>query len=302
MNTLGSPANKGVLNTISRNISSMISPNRSNVSNVSNGLKNVGVSNTSNILNTSNTSNTSMLNGSMWQISLSIVLVIFITLIALYWDSISTTITQGYDKVMNMLGFGTPAHNQPQSDQVLQAPPNPVTDVQNQEDENNKKFVESILPGRNQVFNVSKNSFTYYDAEPLCKALGAELATYDQVKQAYAQGADWCNYGWVKGQMAVYPTQEDTWNNIQQGPEEQRNSCGRPGLNGGHFDNAELRYGVNCYGVKPKQSEHDATAVASGSGAPLTPAGLEFEKKVQQYRGDANNISILPFNNQQWSS
>ena len=290
MNTVGSPANTGIMNTISKNVSSMIS---SNGSNGSNGSK---------AFNGLNGANAYSSTGSVWHIIFSVVLVLLIGIIALYWNSIGGAITYAYDKVMNMLGFGIPAQMQPQSEQVLQAPPNPTTDVQNQEDTKNKHLVESILPGRNQVFNVSKNSFTYYDAEPLCKALGAELATYDQVKQAYAQGADWCNYGWVKGQMAVYPTQEDTWNNIQQGPEEQRGACGRPGLNGGYFDNPELRYGVNCYGVKPKQSEHDATAVASGSGAPLTPAGLEFEKKVQHYRGDANNISILPFNNQQWSS
>ena len=164
-----------------------------------------------------------------------------------------------------------------------------------------KKIVEKILPGRQQVFNINKNTYTYYDAEPLCKALGSELATYEQVKQAYADGADWCNYGWVKGQMAVYPTQTDTWQQLQNGDEAQRNACGQPGVNGGFFDNPELRFGVNCYGIKPAQNEHDATIITSGDGAPLTPGELEFEKKVSKYRGDANSIGILPFNKNQWS-
>jgi hypothetical protein len=77
-------------------------------------------------------------------------------------------------------------------------------------------IVEKVLPpGGNEVFNVSQNKFTYYDAEPLCNALGAELATYEQVKDAWSNGADWCNYGWVKGQMAVYPTQKQTYDKLQ---------------------------------------------------------------------------------------
>jgi hypothetical protein len=155
----------------------------------------------------------------------------------------------------------------------------PPQDVTPAEKSVSKPIVEKILPnvGAPEVFNISKNTFTYYDAEPLCRALGAELATYDQVKEAWERGADWCNYGWVKGQMAVYPTQQDTWEQLQQGPEDQRDACGRPGLNGGFFDNPELRFGVNCYGVKPSQKDHDATAIASGEGAPLSPEGLEFE-------------------------
>jgi hypothetical protein len=122
------------------------------------------------------------------------------------------------------------------------------------------------------------------------------------VKEAYGKGADWCNYGWVKGQMAVYPTQTDTWEQLQTGPEDQRDACGRPGVNGGFFDNPELRFGVNCYGMKPDQKDHDITSITSGEGAPLSPGGLEFEKKISQYRGDANHIAVLPFSKSAWSA
>ncbi len=166
-------------------------------------------------------------------------------------------------------------------------------------------IAEKVLPAGGagpEVFNISKNTFTYYDAEPLCKALGAQLATYDQVKEAWEKGADWCNYGWVKGQNAVYPTQEGTWEKLQSGPEEDRMSCGRPGINGGYFDNPELRFGVNCYGPKPAQSKHDEATIAKRNGQPLTPAGIEFEKKVSKYRGEADNIGLLPFNESKWAS
>ena len=159
--------------------------------------------------------------------------------------------------------------------------------------------LEKILPGGSkEVFNVSSNRFTYYDAEPLCKSLGAELATYDQVKEAWKQGADWCNYGWVKGQMAVYPTNDETYKKMQAGPAEQRNSCGRPGVNGGYFDNPELRYGVNCYGAKPPQSKHDE--IKQELATPTSPDAVEFDKKVAMFKAEADTLGILPFNKNRW--
>lgn len=158
--------------------------------------------------------------------------------------------------------------------------------------------MEKILPGGSEVFNVSSNKYTYYDAAPLCKALGAELATYDQVKDAWAKGADWCNYGWVKGQMAVYPTSDETYAKLQLGPEEQRTTCGTPGVNGGYFDNPELRFGVNCYGKKPAKKQHDAAEISKG--APISPDALAFDKKVNQYKSDSDNIGINPFNTGRW--
>ena len=158
--------------------------------------------------------------------------------------------------------------------------------------------VEKVLPGSAQVFNISSNKYTYYDAEPLCKALGAELATYDQVKEAWTKGADWCNYGWTKGQMAVYPTSDETYKKLQSGTEDQRLSCGTAGVNGGFFDNPELRYGVNCYGVKPAQTGHDVGTFTQG--APMSPDAIEFDKKVAQFKSDSDVIGILPFNASTW--
>jgi hypothetical protein len=162
-------------------------------------------------------------------------------------------------------------------------------------------ILNTIVPLANpEVFNVSKNEFTYYDAEPLCRALGAELATYDQVKEAWSKGADWCNYGWVKGQAAVYPTQEETWKKIQAGPEEDRNSCGVVGLNGGYFENPEMKFGVNCYGAKPAQSEHDEEVLMKQGQLPRSVPGLVVDQKVQQFKEHATEYGILPFNTKKW--
>ena len=187
-------------------------------------------------------------------------------------------------------------------------PSKPVLATTTTQEDTNKQpvgmesVIEKILPPAKDVFTVSKNDFTYYDAAPLCKALGAELATYDEVKHAWQKGADWCNYGWVKGQMAVYPTQKSTYEELQQGPPDQRAVCGKPGLNGGHFDNPELKFGVTCVGKKPSQSQHDANQVMSGATRPLTASGIEFEKKVQQFKDESDTLGILPFNKERWSS
>ena len=168
-------------------------------------------------------------------------------------------------------------------------------------DPNAQAVMEKILPGgKSEVFNVSSNKYTYYDAEPLCKALGAELATYEQVKEAWSKGADWCNYGWVKGQLAVYPTSDETYQKLQSGPEEQRMACGRPGMNGGYFDNPEMRFGVTCVGKKPPQSKSDVVAAAAG--APLSPDALAYDKKVSQFKAEADSMALLPFNSKGWNS
>jgi hypothetical protein len=263
----------------------------------------VGATNTA--LNTvKNTSSNILKNGpSTTQIILIIAFVFVVIFFSVFWRQIQNGFRMLYDQLRYLLGAKQTPPPPPRDEQpepVIQPPIPPQEEQMRQK--NNQSLVEKILPGRQQVFNISKNSYTYYDAEPLCKALGAELATYEQVKEAHSNGAEWCNYGWVKGQMAVYPTQSDTWEQLQQGPEDQRGSCGQPGLNGGFFDNAELQFGVNCYGARPEQKEHDATAIASGEGAPLSPGGLEFEKKINKYKGEANNISILPFSKSSWSA
>ncbi len=246
----------------------------------------------------SNTGSTSMKGPSTSQLVIIGMVLVLIVFIGVFWKQIEHGFRELYYKIRSVFVKEETVlpSERDESEDVTEGPDAPQDDT-NQ----TKRIVEKILPGRQQVFNISKNNYTYYDAEPLCKALGADLATYEQVKQAYAGGADWCNYGWVKGQMAVYPTQTDTWQQLQEGSEDQRDACGRPGVNGGFFDNPELRFGVNCYGVKPAQSEHDAAEIAAGEGAPLSPGQLEFEKKINKYRGDANNIGMLPFNRQQWS-
>ena len=153
-----------------------------------------------------------------------------------------------------------------------------------------------IGAGAKQVFNVSRNLYTFADAEPLCRAFGAELATYDQVKEAYEKGADWCNYGWVKGQLAVYPTQQSTYDKLQHGPESERMSCGLPGVNGGYFPNAEQRFGVNCYGPRPAESALDEREQMQAK------SNTAFDREVNHYKAQLDSIAVNPWSAQQWSA
>lgn len=230
--------------------------------------------------------------------------IVFVVIFVFFKNEIQDGADNLIQSIRSVLGLEIPP---PKFEAAVPYPPPstaPPTPPQlNLPPSNTQTIVEKILPlGSPEVFNVSKNDYTYYDAEPLCKALGAQLATYDQVKDSYEKGADWCNYGWVKGQVAVYPTQKNTWDSIQQGPEEERGACGKPGLNGGYFDNPELRFGVNCYGVKPNQSAHDEAELMKKGVIPKTTAGLKIEKKIQEFQEESTQLGILPFNEGKWSS
>jgi hypothetical protein len=285
------------MNVATNSITNATNTAMNSITNAANTAAN-SITNATNTI-TNSASNVMTKGPSAIQILLIVIFVAICAFAGIYWRQIRDGFNTLYDNTRAMFGATNvpPPSNDDPSETVNQKPEAPQNDTVHE-----KRMVEKLLPGRQQVFNISKNSYTYYDAEPLCKALGAELATYEQVKQAYAGGADWCNYGWVKGQMAVYPTQKNTWEELQSGPQEQRGACGQPGVNGGFFDNPELRFGVSCYGVKPGQKDHDATAIASGEGAPLSPGGLEFDKKVQKYRGESDHIAILPYNKSAWSS
>lgn len=221
-------------------------------------------------------------------VTLGILIVLFIIII-MFREQIAAGLELAWQKIKDLLGLSKPAVQPP--------PPQFVPEAQFFD----QGAVEKVLPGRKEVFNVAQNKYTFSDAEPLCKAFGAELASYDQVKEAWQKGADWCNYGWVKGQAAIYPTQQSTFDKLQAGPEDQRMACGVPGINGGYFDNPEMRFGVNCYGVKPQENETDAKAIMAQNGD-LTPEALAYDRKVLNYKSEMGQIPVNPFKPGTWTS
>jgi len=151
-----------------------------------------------------------------------------------------------------------------------------------------------------EVFNIPGNNYTYEQAKSICTAYDAKLATYDELEEAYGRGAEWCNYGWSEGQMALFPTQKKTYNTLQtiKGHE---HDCGRPGINGGYMANPNVRYGINCYGNKPRRTEIEKELMENTNPYPLTKEDMLMEKQVDYWKEKLPNIIVSPFNNNRWS-
>jgi len=154
---------------------------------------------------------------------------------------------------------------------------------------------------KKQVFNVPGNYYSYENAEALCKAYNSELATYDQIEKAYSSGAEWCNYGWSANQLALFPTQKQTYNNLQTIPGHE-NDCGRPGINGGYIANPKIRFGVNCYGNKPKISSEEEELMKTATPYPETVEDKVFQKRVDFWKEKIDEILVSPFNYSTWGS
>ena len=145
-----------------------------------------------------------------------------------------------------------------------------------------------------EVFHIDDSQFTYADAPAVCAAYGAELATLEQIIDAYNHGAEWCGYGWSSGGFALYPTQKATWEALQAEPDTvKRTACGRPGVNGGYFD-PNTKFGVNCFGFKPSGKAE----------LPLPPPGTDptaFKKAVAKFRAMIASFNLTPYSRNEWS-
>lgn len=151
-----------------------------------------------------------------------------------------------------------------------------------------------------QVFNVPGNKYGYDDAKAICSAYGARLATYDELESAYNDGADWCNYGWSDGQMALFPTQKSKFAHLQK-IKGHENDCGRPGINGGYIANPLVKFGVNCYGKKPKINQEEEHLMDVTSPYPVSKSDLEMEQRVNYWKGKIEDVLVSPFNSNRWS-
>jgi hypothetical protein len=154
---------------------------------------------------------------------------------------------------------------------------------------------------KKQVFNIPGNYYNYEDANALCQAYGSKLATYEQIENAYKNGGEWCNYGWSEGQMALFPTQQQTFNNLQK-IKGHEHDCGRPGINGGYIANPKIKFGVNCYGNKPKITQEEQELMNKIPPYPETTEDIMFQKRVDYWKTKINEIMVSPFNYDSWGS
>ena len=155
-----------------------------------------------------------------------------------------------------------------------------------------------------EVFNISNNLYTYDDAQAICKSYGAKLATYDEIEDAYDNGGEWCNYGWSDNQMIYFPTQKTTWDKLQNGNPKNKNNCGRPGINGGYIANPYVKFGVNCFGIKPKPTDADMfrMRIQQNTIQPKTINDIMLDRKVAFWKEHSNKLlNINSFNINKWN-
>lgn len=141
-----------------------------------------------------------------------------------------------------------------------------------------------------QVFHVNENRFTASQAEDVCKAYGADLASYDQLETAYQKGASWCGYGWSQGGMALFPISDHDYEHRYK--HDPKHTCGRPGVNGGFLD-PSLKLGVNCYGKKPSISTADIDK--------YFPAHRPEDPEVNHIKDILNELTVNPWADRTWS-
>jgi hypothetical protein len=151
-----------------------------------------------------------------------------------------------------------------------------------------------------QVYHIPGNKYTFDNARAICKAYGNRLANYKEIENAYQNGADWCSYGWSEDQMALFPTQMERWQRLQK-IEGHENDCGRPGINGGYIANPNVRFGVNCYGYRPKITSQEAEMMKNIPLFPKTQKELDFQKRIEYWKNKIANIVVSPFNSNNWS-
>ena len=150
---------------------------------------------------------------------------------------------------------------------------------------------------KKQVYHIPDNTFNFIEGKALCKAYGGRLATYNELEDAYKNGADWCSYGWSKNQMALFPTQKEKWDELQK-IKGHENDCGRPGINGGYIKNKNVNFGVNCYGKKPEMLDPDALNKPL---YPVTKNDKIIDQLSQEYKEKLKDMDVSPFNHENWS-
>jgi hypothetical protein len=169
--------------------------------------------------------------------------------------------------------------------------------------ESKTKEITTVAAIKNEVYNISNNLYSYEDAKAVCKAMGSRLATYDEVEDAYNNGAEWGTYGWSEDQHAYFPTQKATWAKLQK-IKGHEHDLGRPGVNGGYFSNPNVRFGVNCYGVKPPMTDAEKALMSAKKDHvyPKTKEDQALDAKVEFWKANRDKMLVLNgYNNDAWS-
>ena len=172
------------------------------------------------------------------------------------------------------------------------------SNTQNPSENTNTKKTTVKSNQKKEVFHVANNIFTYDEAENVCKSYNASLATYEQIENAYNNGANWCSYGWSDDQLGLFPIQKQLYNSLKK-LDKKKYMCGRQGINGGYIANKNMKLGVNCYGVKPNATQDDKNYMHIISH--ITSNDSTTDSKSSDENGiDNSKYIIAPFNDSKW--
>lgn len=174
-----------------------------------------------------------------------------------------------------------------------------------------------------QVYGCDTNNNCWYivkkdDAEKVCATYGAQVATLDQLKNETANGAQWCSFGFVKDTTDVgFPTKityDDGCRGINT-PTEYKNSCGvgcisdatkcedhtlwcgKSGINIWSNPSNDTHH-VNCYGVKPFNSENSSKTVIDPT--KFSTPNLK-SLQIRPFYNRIKNIQTPDNGNEKWS-
>ena len=150
---------------------------------------------------------------------------------------------------------------------------------------------------KKEVFHLPNNIYTLPEAKRACKTHDARLAKYEEVENAYNSGATWCSYGWSDNNQVLFPTQKEVYDTLQQIPGHE-NDCGRQGINGGYIRNPNVKYGANCYGVKPKPTDEDSNYMKRSD---LMYSPLVDQDKLDEINKNKDTYLVAPFSKGKWS-
>lgn len=151
------------------------------------------------------------------------------------------------------------------------------------------------------------SKFNYLEAQEICKSYNGSLATLEQLEDAHAKGANWCKWGWLSNETIGYPVQEKYWVDIEK---VHKGHCGpTAGINKLYNINPLQRYGVNCYGIKPKKTKNDidlydnrgVDSESLSSQIKKCKATKQKVKKQKWIKKQKKDIRILGFNEATWS-
>ena len=154
------------------------------------------------------------------------------------------------------------------------------------------------------------SKFNYLEAQEICKSYNGTLATLKQLEDAHTNGANWCKWGWLSNETIGYPVQEKYWMDMEK---HHKGHCGpTAGINKLYNVDPLQKYGVNCYGIKPKKTKKDTKLTDSVNDTKSLDLQIKQCKAIKATKQKVNkqkwikkkkrDIRILGFNETTWSN